>query len=239
MADKNPNIPSGVEHLKMLDVAALYTLRAGEPSFKAKEEGNLEFIGVCLNVLYQAATCHRGCHGGAHVFESLSGRAYNLAAAAIHLSKIGFYDEALNLVRGVGEIANLVLLCGFDPEALKEWLATDDKTRRNKFSPAAVRKLLSKSVNLPLIADEDWYSSMCEKYTHVSPKTKPNFHNVERPICGGLFQEKGLDEVLGRLAAVLGHLSLGICRSFNFNDLFDEISEMLIGDDEEGATQEN
>ncbi len=128
MSDTNHGIPNGVGHVKMLDVGALHALRTGEEALKAKEERNLEFIGVCMTALYQAATCHRECYGGQHLLEALCGRAYNLSAAAIHLAKIGYYDEALNLVRGIGEIANLVALGAVDQTAIKEWLEADEKT---------------------------------------------------------------------------------------------------------------
>ena len=225
---KNHDIPNGVAHVQLLDTGALYTLKAGGEALAEKEKGNLEFIGVCLSVLYQAATCHRKCHGGGHVLEALCGRAYNLAAAAIHLSKIGYYDEALNLVRGIGEITNLVSLSVVEEGAMQEWLNSDDKTRRNKFSPARVRERVAKSALMPMVADYDWYSTLCEKYTHVTPKTKPNFHNEERPMCGGQFQQKGLDESLGRLAGILGILAMLICKHFQFDDLFADIKAMLV-----------
>ncbi len=230
MDNRNHDIPNGIDHVRLLDLGALHALKVGEQALKQNEKGNLKFIGVCMTVLYQAATCHRRCHGGAHLLESLCGRAYNLSAAAIHLAKIGYYDEALNLVRGIGEIANLVALSAVEPDAIKQWLAADDKARRNKFSPARVRERLAKTAVMPMIADADWYGTLCEKYTHVTPNTKPNFHNDERPRCGGFFQEKGLDEVLGNLATILGFLAMFVCRFFDFDDLFKEISSMLKDD---------
>ena len=175
MDNRNHDIPNGIDHVRLLDLGALHALKVGEQALKQNEKGNLKFIGVCMTVLYQAATCHRRCHGGAHLLESLCGRAYNLSAAAIHLAKIGYYDEALNLVRGIGEIANLVALSAVEPDAIKQWLAADDKARRNKFSPARVRERLAKTAVMPMIADADWYGTLCEKYTHVTPNTKGHF----------------------------------------------------------------
>jgi hypothetical protein len=231
VASKNHNIPHGVAHLELLDAGAGYALDKSRSVLEEKE-GNQEFIGVCMNVLYQAATCTRKCHGGGHVLESICGRAYNLAAAALHLSKLGYYDEALNLIRGIGEIYNLVALSAFEQNSMQEWLQADEKTRRNKFSPASVRKRLAKFDADAMIAYGDWYSDLCEKYTHVTPKTRPNFHNDKQPMCGGHFQSEGLDEVLGQLVMVLGALSMFICRYFKFDDLFQEISDMLKGGEE-------
>ena len=224
---KNYDIPTGAAHLELLDLGARYAFQQGQTALQEKEAENLQFIGVCLNVLYQAATCHRKCHGGGHVLESLCGRAYNLAAAAYQLTKIGYYDEALNLVRGIGEIANLVALSAFEEGAIQEWLKLNDKARRNKFSPGRVRDRLKKTGVVPMLVDDDWYSNLCEKYTHVTPKTRPNFHNDQQPMCGGFFQQKGLDEVLGRMAGVLGFLSMFVCRYFKLDDLFHDISSML------------
>ena len=116
-----------------------------------------------------------------------------------------------------------------DQAAIKDWIAADDKTRRHKFSPARVRERLAKASAVPMIATQDWYSKLCEKYTHVTPKTKPNLHSDERPRCGGFFQQKGLDEALGRLAGILGFLTMLVCKFFKLDDLFREISTMLKG----------
>ena len=93
-------------------------------------------IGTALSALYQAATCHRKCHGGSHVLEALAGRVYNLACSAYSLITQGFYDEALNLIRSIGEISNLISLSIVDKEAIAEWLSSDQKTRIKKFRPA-------------------------------------------------------------------------------------------------------
>jgi hypothetical protein len=106
-----------------------------------KEHGaECDLIGTALSALFQAATCHRGCNHGPHIFEAVCGRAYNLGASAYLLATSGFYDESANLIRGIGEIGNLVSLSVSDKASFRRWLESDDDTRRREFTPAKVRK---------------------------------------------------------------------------------------------------
>src|SRR6266446_3806804 len=223
--DMPANVPTGVEHLRMLALLRVNTKKASEAKL---QDHSVDFIGSCLAALYEAATCHRKCHGGGHVLESLCGRAYNLGAAAYELISAGYYDEALNLIRSMGEISNLISLSVVDKEALREWLSSDAKTRLRKFSPAAVRGILELKGKELMYADKDWYSNLCESYTHVTPATKPNMHN-DRALAhvGGLYQSEGLAKSINELATVLGFIAMLICGYFKFDDLFTEISNHL------------
>lgn len=219
-------IPNGLDYVEMLKVLS-EKARQGSES-KNLDRNSLRAIGSALSALYQAGSCHRACHGGPHVLEALAGRAHNLGCAAYLLIARGFYDEALNLVRSLGEISNLILLSVVDKDAHARWLAADHATRLRDFSPAKVRQLVYRGVPGIMYADQDWYSSFCEKFTHVTPATKPNSHNDEgRSIVGGIFQPGGLSFSQGELATVLVSVALPVCRYFNFNDLFDELVEAV------------
>jgi hypothetical protein len=220
---KRIDIPSGLAHLEM--VANLADANRVE-SMKhfAESSADCRMIGTSLSALYQAATCHRECHGGPHILESLCGRIYDLAVGAYLLAERGLYDEALNLIRSIGEASNLIALSVVDKEALKEWLASDKKTRLRKFRPSEVRKALERQERTLLLADEDWYSRFCETYTHVTPQTRPNVHNPGgQSHVGGVYQSEGLKRTLEELATVLGSVSMLVCKYFNFSDLFEEI----------------
>jgi hypothetical protein len=170
-------VPIGLAHLAMVRNGAIYV--AGETSKVVDEfKPNNEMIGTSLSVLYQAATCHRKCHGGAHVLEGLCGRAYNLGCAAYNLTYFGFYDEALNLTRGIGELTNFIMLGAADGTVIQKWLKADHKTRIREFGPAAVRKMLE-AKNIRPCATKDWYGELSESYTHITPHTQPNFLSSE------------------------------------------------------------
>ena len=191
----------------------------------------MRLIGTCLSALYQASTCHRKCHNNGHVLEALAGRAHNLGAAAIDLARGGFYDEALNLIRGIGEIANLIAALAVNKEALRDWLASTPETRRKKFGPGKIRDMLRKNgAGFPILADTDWYSRLCESYTHVTPKTRPGAHGRDsKDWVGPVFQKQGADSSISELAGIIAPLAAMICAYFKFDDLFAEI-ESLIGE---------
>ena len=184
------HIPSGLDHVKMIAMFGEKNRRlSGSKLGDYKDDINV--LGTSLSILYQVATCHRNCFGGPHVLESLTGRTYNLACSAYTLICRGLYDEALNLIRSMGEISNLIALFFYDKEACKLWLHSDKRKRLREFSPAGVRKSLSKYESIPMYADQDWYSKFCENYTHVHPGTRPNVHNKQALAhAGGCVQEE-------------------------------------------------
>jgi hypothetical protein len=227
MSTARAAIPTGVEYLNM--VAALEeathsrSARARKPS-----EPHYQLIGTALSALYQAATCHRKCHGGPHILESLCGRMYNLGIGAYVLAERGLYDEALNLIRSIGEASNLIALSVVDKQALKEWLESDKKTRLAKFGPAKIRKALERQQPVLVLATEDWYARFCEEYTHVTPRTRPNMHNANgQAHVGGVYQEEGLTTTLGELATVLASVAMLVCGYFKLNDLLAEITAIV------------
>lgn len=222
-----PNIPTGEKHLASLEWLRKTTHDKTSMNL-AGHAKLLDLIAVSLVVLYEASTCHRKCHGGPHVLESLCGRTYNLGAAALQLTNSGYYDEALSLMRSIGEISNLISLSVVDKQAIQSWLTLDEKGRIARFSPSAVRKMIEAQPggkNL-MYADRDWYSRFCETYTHVTPHTKPNAHDPGSKV-GGLFQASGLESCLQELSSVLGFVALIVCRYFRFEDRMSEFGKML------------
>lgn len=219
-------IPKGLEYLALISLVSTQAQKESETSFE-KHSHYLMMIGTSLSALYQASTCYRHCFNNGHVLEALAGRTYNLGCAAYLLINQGFYDEALNLVRSIGEISNLIQLSVHDKGSLRKWLDSDEKTRKKEFTPMKVRQLIETTGNKPFV-DKDWYSKFCEEFTHVNPNTKPNSHNdIELGIVGGVFQEKGLEYSLGQLATLLGRTGIMICAYFNFDDLLAEIDSYI------------
>lgn len=219
-------IPTALDHFKLLDAGGAKALRE---SARDLENYSIEcqLIGTCMCALYQAATCHRKCHGGPHVFEALAARAYNLSVAAYNLITLGFYDEALTLIRAIGEISNLISLSVVDKNAFSEWLSSDKKTRIKKFGPANVRKILKQKGEELMYADKDWYSNLCEKYAHVTPDTNPNMHNEFNSVAGGIYQKKGLETSLEELSTIVCFASILICKYFDFDDLYKKILGLI------------
>jgi hypothetical protein len=214
------DVPNGLEHIAILERIGERTKSETMPLL-AKAE--LRSLGISLNILYQAATCHRKCYGGHHMLERLCGRAYNLACAAFHLLTFGFYDEALGLIRGIGELSNIIILAAEDPIAIQEWMKADRKTRKQKFQPVHVRKILEDKDSQLMYATKEWYSDLSESYIHVTPQTKPNEHSG-RAWVGGPFQKDGANKVFAELVTVLCNIGLVTCKWFDFDDLFEQLA---------------
>ena len=222
------HVPSGLDHVKMIEtMGELNRLSSGPKLDDCKDE--LKVLGISLSILYQVATCHRKCFGGPHVLESLTARTYNLACSAYTLIGRGLYDEALNLIRSMGEIANLIGLLFNDLEERELWLHSDKSTRFRRFTPAKVRESLKElKGGMFLYADKEWYSRFCEDYTHVHPGTKPNVHNEQaQGHTGGAVQEEGLRVSIVELTNVCTFIALFVSQYGGLDDLFKELREAL------------
>jgi hypothetical protein len=170
------------------------------PQLGTKGVGCLEAFGAALNVLSGAAGCRWGCSSGDHLVEYLLGRGASSAHAGYRLMMHGFYDEALGLARGLGELANLMLLFGADPSAFAAWRASDRKERLGIFSPVKVRLRLE-SLKVAVGVQEDRYGALCEEAIHVTPSTRPNTHSPDAiPRLGAHFQPVGALVALNELA---------------------------------------
>ena len=177
----------------------------------------LENIGTVLSLLDRMASCWWSCRGGDHMIEYLCGRVASSARAALRLMKFGFYDESLLVCRAIGEIANLFHLFCTDVSALEKWRTSSRKEQFREFSPAVVRRKLKASEGDPVI-DEEWYRLLCEKSAHVSPKTKPQSHNVLGiPAAGGgELQPQGLLVCLNEIAFSLAFSTLFSVRLLDY-----------------------
>ena len=221
---KPETIPTGLDHLALVRAGAAYAARQTAEHLDDLKINN-DLIGTAMNVLYQAATCHRKCHGGAHAFERLLGRAYNLSCGAYHLTIFGLYDEALSLIRSLGEIANLVMLSASDGPKIKEWLHATREERLKNFNPAKIRRML-KAKGMEPCASDKWYREMSEGYTHITPDTQPNFHGGVA-FVGRRCEKEGMKRCFGAMLYVLVTLAMFVARFFKFDDLFDEVSRKL------------
>ena len=220
-------IPSGLNHLKMVTSIAEHNQHLSTSKMNAINH-DLNILGISLSILYQAATCHRKCFGGSHILESLAGRAYNLACSSYLLICNGFYDEALNLVRSIGEITNLVSLSVVDKSALERWINSDTRTRLRDFSPSKIRTLLEKHDPALLCANRDWYSHFCENYTHVHAGTKPNVHNADnQAYAGGTVQDDGLKLSVAELTNITTQLAMFISKYVEMTDMFSVLCDAI------------
>lgn len=117
-----------------------------------------------------------------------------------------------------------------DEHAFPKWVKATKRERIREFGPGKVRTRL-KSEGGVLLMDDDRYAELCETYTHPTPGTAPNQHNeMQRAICGGIVQEEGMRESLDALIEMVAVTALYYARLFQFNDLFEDLSQRFAGD---------
>jgi hypothetical protein len=218
---KQQALPTARQHLAQI-IEAGYAIQYESVKLLKEYTPECESIGVSLDTLYQVGTCHRGCRGGGHVLERLCGRAYNLGSAAFHLLMVGFYDEALGLVRSLGELTNLIALSATDHKSFQEWLDSDRKTRVTRFGPAKVRAMLERVDSPFMYATKAWYGDLSESYIHITPHTQPNAHSG-RSMVGGVYQTDGATKTIKELADVLWCVATMASKFATFDDLFEEL----------------
>ena len=135
--------------------------------------------------LYLFSCCHWGCHGKEHVLEHLAGKTVTNASVATRAMFHGYYDESLALIRNIGEIANLVNLFWFDSDKIRQWIDSDEKARRKKFTPSGIRKMLEKNETM-IPFENAHYSFLCETAVHPVPHVIPQYLWQQRATGTGV-----------------------------------------------------
>ena len=96
--------------------------------------------------------------------------------SAHRLLKIGYLDQAGNIIRQIGETANLFYLFMESHDSYVEWQNASENARREKFNPSKVRRRLT-DLALPQPLDNKRYQLLSEALVHVSPSLEPRSHN--------------------------------------------------------------
>lgn len=205
------DIPEGLDFLNLvssLEHKCRETTISQHGNMGEKAPKCLSSIGTILSLLDRVASCWWGCNGSSHQLEYLVGRSASSAMAALQVAQSGYYDEALNQVRSLGEIANLFALFAADPASLVAWAISSKKQRLSQFGPAAVRKSLER-LQAPMPVSAERYSVLCELVTHPTPSTKPQSYNpLHMPSVGHNFQPAGHLVVLNELALPLSFIAV-------------------------------
>ena len=173
------------------------------PSLGRKAPACLKHLGAVLSLLDRMASCWWMCHQGKHRIEYLCGRSASNARVVLRLLRFGFYDEALVLCRGLGEVANLMQLFVYDRKAFDEWENLSPQQIRREFTPVKVRLRLE-SLSMSPAIDEECYRLLSERAAHVHPGTRPQSYNILGvPFVGARIQDEGILVCLNELAVPL------------------------------------
>ena len=124
MVEENLNVPTGGDFLR---VVRDQERQCGEsfdewlPGAGVRAPQTMDALGTALSYLDRIASCWWCCRQDTHIEERLVGKATSNARAALHLLRSGYYDEALGLIRQIGETANLACLFVQSAESHEEW----------------------------------------------------------------------------------------------------------------------
>ena len=157
----------------------------------------------CLSLIAAIASCQWGCRHPGHEFENLGRRFCNYGLAALRLTRFGYYEESLALVRSMGELANLCQMFYVDAEAMLHWFQSTRNERIQKFGPSNVRKRIE-AAGQEAIVDRETYANLCELGVHVTPETSVLSHDLEhgRVFVGGNAVPTGFILVVNQMALV-------------------------------------
>lgn len=234
LSDEQRKIPLGSEFLRLVwdqERKCKEDFDEWLPSAGIKAPKTLDALGTALSYLDRIASCWWGCREGTHIEERLVGKATSNARAALELLRSGYYDEALGMVRQIGETANLLCLFAQSPELHERWKIASEKESRTEFRPVKVRLRLEK-LRLPLPMDEETYRLLSKQSVHVNPQTSPQSHNIlGRPMLGGYFQEAGSLLTLNQLGSMVGWvlwLSVTLVKPSTDRSVFVEASVNLL-----------
>jgi hypothetical protein len=187
-------------------IATKQLLESGQLGKRAPEIW--ENLGGVLTLLSLAASCHWGCRGQDHDVENLLRRCSNYALAALNLGRMGFYDEAMAMIRGLAEVSNLLELFAIDNEHLRRWKTLPEKERRRDYGPVKVRLQVEAS-GQEVASNKDTYDSLCTLGIHVTPETMRTSHQPNGQVhIGACFSAIGFLAVLNELAINLSPVIL-------------------------------
>ena len=173
-------LPAGIEFLRAVrgrENLCEATFDAWVSSEGIETTRVLEALGTVLSYLDCVASCRWSCSGGSHLEEHLIDRTLSNILAAHRLLRIGYFDQAGNIIRQIGETTNLVYLFMESNTSFVEWQNSSEKTKRKKFSPGRVRSRLT-TLSLSPLWDNKMYQLFSRALVHVSSSIEPRNHEV-------------------------------------------------------------
>lgn len=208
---REKDVPKGTDFLELmraLERRSVEDTWTALPTLGKKLPAAVTSMGTVLSYLDRIASCFWGCSHDDHRVQYLVGRVTTLTHSALLLTASGHYDEALSLVRILGEVTNLLSLFSADKAELEKWKSLDEKKRWDEFRPYKVRDRLDK-LNAPYVMDRDRYSMLSSISVHAGPEFTPNSQNDQgRAVLAPRFEIVGLMICVNELARCIALISV-------------------------------
>jgi len=125
-------------------------------------------INANLALLHRLLSIIEARSGDESAVITLGVRVFNSSAAALYLTRSGYYQPALMLVRDLIEVADLLDYFLHDKGAIEQWRKLLGREHWRKFSPSSIRNALNKRDMLDRDVRKEYYSMLSEAGTHAS-----------------------------------------------------------------------
>jgi hypothetical protein len=208
---REKDLPKGMDFLRLM--RKLEHLSAEDtwktlPTLGKKLPAAVEAMGTVLSYLDRIASCFYCCSHDDHRLQYLVGRVTTLTHSALLLTASGHYDEALALIRVLGEATNLLSLFDVDKTELEKWKTLCGNQHWDHFRPYKVRRRLN-ALNAPCVVDQERYSMLSSLSVHAGPDSMPNAQNDEgRARLAPRFEDTGLMICVNELARCIALISV-------------------------------
>jgi hypothetical protein len=189
------------------------TIRAQSiEAIKASENFRMhaELIEHTMSLMRYFVQVHQSTCADVRTIQLLGIRLFNAAASVWKLLLSGYHQTSALQQRDLLETIFLLDYFRTEKSLIAEWRNSTDKVRREKFSPAAVRKKLDKRDGFTTGKRDDAYKMFCELAAHP---TYQGFHMLtDKPggdiYTGPFFDSRslkaGLEELTRNLALAGG-----------------------------------
>lgn len=158
-------------------------------------------------------------------------RLFNGAASAVKLMLSGYYQTSAAIMRDILETVFLLDYLFDDAARISEWRNSDENTKRKKFAPAEIRKVLDGRDSFTDKKREKAYKLLCNLAAH------PNYQGFSMitPVpggdahCGPFFETTALKACLEELAKLMvqaGSIFTRFFKAKTKNDFLKKIAFM-------------
>ena len=186
--------PKGASYIKFIDSTAQLLLACINPDIPALDEDQktLKYAGS---------------------------RALNTTMVAYRDCLSGYYQNSLSTQRDLIETQFLMDYFRTHPDKIAEWREADYKTRRDKFSPGILRKLLDKRDNFTEKKRDERYKMFCEYASHMTYQGFKLLANEKNLVeVGPFYDEEKLLNALHELALNCGFAVTNLCACLKAKD---------------------
>jgi len=160
-----PRLPDNLESLhreeERLRTDALLAINADSAL-----KDHMDIIHASMDVIFTFTHEHKKQTDDELTIQLLGIRLFNASASALALMLAGYYQNSATLLRDLLETGFLLHYFNIDSSKIHEWKCSDEKARRDKFSPVKIRQALDNHEDVKQTKRGHIYKLMCNYAAH-------------------------------------------------------------------------